>query len=164
MLVFQGMFIKGRAMRCSLYALFALLLMGIGCEDGSDPDASVPDASVPDCNVEATMASLEAEYFGTSCTFSSCHSGVTPAGGLLLMEGEAHEALFSVTPQNEDAAAAGLVLVDPGNPDGSYLLMMVEGMQGDMGQIMPPGAPEPVDPQCRIAALREWIALGASPQ
>ncbi len=58
--------------------------------------------------------------------------------------------------------ATGLVRVDPGKPDSSYLIMKLEGTQlnkGGTGVRMPFGA-EPL-PADTIALIRSWIKAGA---
>ena len=123
--------------------------------DGNDASTGLPE----DCDVEATIASLETTYFATSCALAgSCHKGPNPSGGLILDAGTAHANLVGV----ESALAPGKTLVVPGDPDASFLVQKVEGTMGDgEGQIMPLNSPEPLDPACRIAALRAWIAAGA---
>ena len=48
--------------------------------------------------------------------------------------------------------------VDPGNPDGSYLLMKVRGTEGIANSQMPLGG---TLTDAQIEMIREWIAGGA---
>lgn len=140
---------------------------GIDTTDGADTtdDADTMDGDTAadglpeDCDVEATMASLETDYFAMSCALAgSCHKGPNPSGVLILDAGTSHANLVGV----ESIMAPGKTLVVAGDPDNSFLVQKVEGTMAEgEGQIMPLGAPNPLDPSCRIAALRAWIAAGA---
>ena len=133
-------------------------------QDAATPPLDVADAEpepepVP-CDIEPTIASLTTSYFGGSCSFSSCHSSVERAGGLDLSNPQiAYEQLVGVAA----VAADGLVRVDPGSPESSFLVQKVEGPAPGHGGIMPPGIGEPLDPACRISRLRQWILDGALP-
>ena len=134
---------------------------GTDMTDGADTTdgATSVDGLPPDCDVEATMASLETDYFAMSCALAgSCHKGPNPSGMLILDAGTAHANMVGV----ESIMAPGKTLVIAGDPDNSFLVQKVEGTMAEgEGQIMPLGAPDPLDPSCRIAALRAWIAAGA---
>lgn len=119
-----------------------------------DPDVSTPEPVNDDCELIPTLASLEETYFGPSCTFSSCHDSDNPAGALDLTMGNSYDSLVAVAAQGDGAA----MLVQAGDPDGSYLVHRVEGTAG---VFMPPGITEALDPDCRIATLRAWILAGA---
>ena len=49
-------------------------------------------------------------------------------------------------------------LVDPGNPDKSYLLLRVRGDDEMISQQMPPGSPLSAE---QVEIIRAWIAVGA---
>jgi len=117
----------------------------------------------PACQIEPTITSLEDEYFTVGCTFGPCHSVDGAKGGLVLTSGQAWDNLVNIAAIQPEAAALGLLRVIPGDPDASFLVQKVEGPAAGHGDFMPPGAEEPVDPECRIAMLRAWIAAGASP-
>ena len=51
-----------------------------------------------------------------------------------------------------------LKLVDPGNPDSSYLLIKVRGDDEIVSQQMPPGKVLPAE---QVEIIRAWIASGA---
>jgi len=104
------------------------------------------------------LSSLEENYFQKSCALSaSCHSGGQPAGGLDLSIGNSYDALVNVP----GVFAPQKMLVVPGDPDNSFLVQKVEAPEPGEGTLMPLGATEPMDPDCRIKALRDWIAAGA---
>lgn len=116
-------------------------------------DAAPADA----CKVLPTLASLEADYFAKSCAFSSCHSAKGKKGGLDLSVGHAWESLVDV----DATKAPGKKRVVPGEPDASFIVQKLEGPAAGEGKLMPEGSTEPFDPECRIHALREWVAAGA---
>jgi hypothetical protein len=118
----------------------------------------VTDDSTTSCEVEPTLSSLQAEYFNKSCSFSSCHgSTINPKGGLDLRDGMSFDALVGVSA----LFGPGKQLVVPNDPDNSFLVQKVEGPADGEGEIMPTGVTKPLDPNCRIKALRDWIAAGA---
>ena len=146
---------------------FLLLAFLVACSsnpDGSNPDIGADaDLSGPldegqnSCEVQPTLTSLETSYFKTSCAFSSCHGGANPKGGLDLSPGASHAGLVNI--------AASLpperILVIPNDPENSYLYEKVTASPPSAGDLMPLGSPEPVDPDCRIKMLRQWIEDGA---
>jgi len=117
-------------------------------------DVASPDPVNDECDLVPTLSSLEDQYFGPSCTFSSCHDSDNPAGALDLTAGNSYDSLVGVASQSDSAA----LLVESGDPDASYVVMRAEGTDG---VFMPPGITEPLDPDCRIATLRAWILAGA---
>ncbi len=137
-----------RLMRLSLL-LIAALWWG-GC--GGDDSAVGPDSQGEGSPTEATLAQVRA-VFAVSCTFSGCHSGVAPAAGLSL-EGDFAARIVGVA----SGQRPGFKLVDPGNPNESYLLIKVRGDDEIVSQQMPPGAP--LSPE-QVAIIRAWIASGA---
>ncbi len=99
-----------------------------------------------------TLASLQANVFTPGC---SCHLAASAPAGLSLAEGRSFENLVGV-PSTEQP---GLLRVEPGNPDRSYLIRKVEGGPDIVGARMPLGT-APLTP-AQIQALRDWIAQGA---
>ena len=127
---------------------------GVNDTSQAPGDVTAPEPVNDDCELLPTLASLEDQYFGPSCTFSSCHDSDNPAGALDLTPGNSYDSLMGVAAQGDSA----LMLIESGDPDGSYLVHRVEGTTG---VFMPPGITEPLDPDCRIATLRAWILAGA---
>ena len=101
------------------------------------------------------------EYiFDKSCANSACHAGPANAGNLNLTYGLSYEDLVVGVPQNPAAAAAGMKLVDPGNPENSFLLTKLMGPTApEQGARMPFGGGVLHDG--KIEAIRAWIAAGA---
>jgi hypothetical protein len=80
-------------------------------------------------------------------------------GDLVLEEGQAFGELVGVAPFHANARAAGLVRVAPGEPDGSFLVIKVEGPPLELGFRMPLVG-DPLSAE-EIRAIRDWIAAGA---
>ena len=101
------------------------------------------------------------EYvFDKSCANSVCHAAPANAGSLNLTYGLSYEDLVGMAPQNPAAAAAGMKLVDPGNPDNSFLLTKLMGpTTPEQGARMPFGGG--VLHNGKIKAIRTWIEAGA---
>jgi hypothetical protein len=88
---------------------------------------------------------------------AACHLTGQEAGRLALHPDAARTSLVGAK-----SSEADLLLVKPGAPDQSYLLMKLQGThleRGGQGARMPFGAP-PLDAET-IAKVREWIAAGA---
>ena len=135
-----------RLMRLSLLLVAALLWAGCGGDDstvGPDGEGEL---------TEATLAQVS-EVFAVSCALSGCHSGGQPEAGLSL-EGDFAARIVGV----DSGQRSDFLLVDPGNPDGSYLLMKVRGDDEIISQQMPPGAPLSAE---QVEIIRAWIASGA---
>lgn len=101
------------------------------------------------------------EYiFDKSCANSVCHAAPANAGNLNLTYGVSYQDLVGRVSQNPAAAAAGLKLVDPGNPENSFLLTKLMGPEvPEQGARMPFGGGVLHDG--KIDAVRAWIAAGA---
>lgn len=123
--------------------MIALVLAA--CAGGGEP--------LEDTAGEPTLARVQAEVFGPSCAFSTCHAS-PGASGLVLEEGRSHEALVDV----ESADDPGAVLVIPGDSEGSYLMQKLRGDDGIVGVPMPQNGD--IDAE-RLALVAAWIDAGA---
>ena len=126
-----------------------------------DAGGTTGDSGGSSCGVEPKLSSITGVYFKISCAFSSCHAPPTNAGGLDLSAAAAHASLVGVSATDPKAKAAGKVRVVAGSPDTSFLVEKLEGPPPGMGSLMPQGVTQPLDPACRIKAVRDWIASGA---
>jgi hypothetical protein len=155
-----------------LSSLFVLFL-GCGGGDGGNQDAGVDAPPSPACLEAETyqnLANIETKIFKTSCVFSGCHNGGnTDAGRMDLREGMAHASIVNV---QSEVDAAQPPIVAPGNPAGSYLLLMLGEVAP--GEADPPTAAPPASiglmPQnaggmllCsqKRQAIVRWIEAGA---
>ena len=108
----------------------------------------------------AAYHDIQEYIFDKSCANSACHAAPANAGNLNLTYGLSYEDLVGGVPQNPAAAAAGMKLVDPGNPENSFLLTKLIGPTApEQGSRMPFGGG--VLHTGKIDAVRTWIEAGA---
>jgi chitodextrinase len=90
-----------------------------------------------------------------ACARAGCHAGVNPAGMLDLRNGKGHTSLVGVeSVQCPDRRQR----VEPGNPDGSYIIDKLLGVRLCAGTVMPKGG---TLPPAQIQIIRDWVAAGA---
>jgi hypothetical protein len=123
----------------------------LDCED-SDPGVA-PVAA-------ATLTAVRDQVLLPGCSYSSCH-GSGSAGGLRFDVGDLHAVLSG----HEVRGNAELPLVDPGNPEGSWLYLKMaycdpQNAQGATVPHMPINSPILLEDEV-VALVREWIANGA---
>ena len=111
--------------------------------------------STPVVNVP-TLAEIQANIFTPSCATAGCHNAGTQAAQLSL----ADAATSYLELVNEFSGQTDVLLVAPNEPDNSYLVRKIEGVNGISGNRMPPGG---ALPQSDIDAIRQWIEGGAQP-
>jgi hypothetical protein len=128
-----------------------------------DPDTDTINETVnPNCGIQPTLSDINDKYFSKACTFGGCHDSSSAEGGLDLEVASLHSVLVNVAAADPKAGPRNKLRVVPGDPDNSFLVQKLEGtMERDEGNIMPDGADEPIDPECRIAMVRKWITDGA---
>lgn len=144
----------------------------ISLEDESFPiDAGSLSPSCMAAQTASDLAFLEEKVYATACTFSGCHNGANDdAGRMDLRMGMSHTSLVN-KPSNIDPT---YMLVVPGQPSQSYLLMMIQHLAPE--ELSPPASPPPVDigfmpqntggaPICvpKREAIERWIVAGALP-
>lgn len=102
---------------------------------------------------------IQGRIFTPLCATSACHSGNPPANAPLSLDpGAAWSQLVGVP----SAELPSMNLVEPGDPDRSYLVLKLRGTAGDAGgtaTLMPLGG-APLDAE-QEAAVEAWIADGA---
>jgi hypothetical protein len=107
-----------------------------------------------------TLNEIQTRVFTPSCTFSACHQGSAPAGGLDLTA-MTHSRLVGV-PSTEKPTA---MRVAAGAPDTSYVMDKLLNRNlpmapaGEVWTSMPPGGTLEAD---RMELIRSWIAAGAA--
>lgn len=102
---------------------------------------------------EATYEDITIEFLEPFCR--DCHVGATASKGLSLTLDTAYDEMVNVPAlQRSD-----LLLVEPGNPDRSYLIIKLEGTSDMVGRQMPRG--RAARPQSEIDVVRAWIEDGA---
>lgn len=110
-------------------------------------------------NDNSTYHEIQDYIFDKSCANSACHAAPANAGNLNLTYGLSYQDLVGRVPQNPAAAAAGMKLIDPGNPENSFLLTKLLDPTPEQGARMPFNAG--VLHSAKIDAIRTWIAAGA---
>ena len=126
-----------------------MLLLAVGGCAGDGPPAGS----------SGSFGLIQQNIFSNGCLESACHNSTSRAGDLILEPGLAYENLIGVLADNDNAASDGLSRVVPGDPDNSFLIMKLEGTQGDRGQRMPLGKTALSDAD--IGEIRNWILDGA---
>ena len=110
-------------------------------------------------NDNSTYHEIQDYIFDKSCANSACHAAPASASQLNLTYGLSYQDLVGRVPQNVAAAAAGMKLIDPGNPENSFLLTKLMDPTPEQGARMPFNAGT-LHPG-KIEAIRAWIAAGA---
>ncbi len=95
---------------------------------------------------------IQAIFNRTGCTAAGCH-GSSPQAGLDLRTGVSYGQLVNVP-----STQTGILRVIPGNAQGSYLMMKLEG-RATVGATMPLGG-NPLG-STDLGNLRNWINQGA---
>jgi hypothetical protein len=144
--------------RCLRVLLVVAGMAALAC------DEKLSDLTGPTPNLEPSFSSIEQNIFQATdssgraaCT--QCHTssgGRTPPQGLSLDPGAAYGSLVGVASRQKP----GLLRVNPGNPDESYLVHKLEGRADIVGQRMPRTA-GPFLTEGQMMVIRRWIALGA---
>ena len=104
----------------------------------------------------ATFDALYNDVFATSC-IDGCHSATVGAGNLFLEGARAYDSIVNGNCDDEEAQAAGLVRITPGQPIESFFYLKMVNPEG-MGEIMPPAGM--LDDET-LANIEEWILRGA---
>ena len=134
---------------------FALIvttsLAACGSEGPTSSSGTTTDTRSIQANPSFSMT-IQEIFNRRSCTSSSCH-GTAQMAGLDLRSGPSYASLVSVRATSEP-----ILRVIPGDPDGSYLVIKLEGRQS-VGDRMPQtGSPlDTVD----LTNIRNWISQGA---
>jgi len=127
---------------------------GVGL-DASGAPLGAGNAAPPAAPLSANFQSIQDNVFTPICV--RCHSGPAAPQGLQLDAAHSYALLVGVP----SAEVSGLLRVDPGVPDNSYLVLKLEGAPGIVGAQMPFG--ETPLPQPSIDVIRQWISDGAQP-
>ena len=130
-----------------------LLTSLVGCSAEVDMEAAT-DSSAPGA-AGASFAATVLPLVNQAC---NCHqSSPILMAPFSLKPGEAYDNLVRKPSQQ----VVGMVLVEPGSLNGSYLWFKVNGTQAEvngMGQIMPPTVPLIGEER---SIIERWIAAGA---
>lgn len=127
---------------------------GTGLDASGNPMTASTAANTPSA-FAATWKGVQDHVFTPICT--QCHIGAGAPLGLRFEEAVSYELL--ITQRRASVEQPSLLTVEPGNPDGSYLIRKIEGWPSITGGRMPLGL-SPL-PQDAINTIRNWIAAGA---
>jgi methionine-rich copper-binding protein CopC len=119
---------------------------GTGLDSGGRP---LPPGPVPNGDFQLIQSTI----FGPIC--SGCHQGANAPQGLRLDAGNSYAMIVNVA----SAEVPGLLRINPGNPDTSYLVQKIQGSAA-VGARMPANGP-PYLTQTQIDLVRSWVAAGA---
>jgi hypothetical protein len=108
----------------------------------------------------ASLQQIQDQIFTPKCAIASCHAAPSGVNDLVLSEGFAYDELVGVEPFVDAARRAGLLRVDPGRPENSFLLIKLTGPPPDQGSRMPL-SPAPALTQAEIDLVGDWILQGA---
>lgn len=112
-----------------------------------------PDGSAA---LEPTLTNV-ASIFIQSCAFNSCHGSAAKAGNLDL---ENRSTLHAQLVGRGSMLLPDVPLVEPGDPQGSFLYQKMAQCSPAAGASMPLNAPILLADET-VAVVREWIAAGA---
>ena len=137
-------------------ALLATAFLAACAGDGSTlgPDGRpLSEGEGDDSTATVTLSQLSEQIFTPRCAIPNCHGGAFPAMGMSLEADRIAVSIIAVASEQMPS----LKRIDPGNPDGSYLLRKVRGT-GD-GKQMPLDRP-PLSAD-QIALIVAWVEAGA---
>ncbi len=126
------------------------------------PTATASPSPTPTATSAVSLAIIQAMIFDATCTTAFCHDSQGMSGGLVLEAGQSYANLVGVEPTNPAALEAGLLRVDPGDPDNSFILIKLDDPSPEEGSRMPLGLP-PLSAS-EVQLIRAWIAAGAPPE
>ncbi|ACG72206.1 conserved hypothetical protein [Anaeromyxobacter sp. K] len=123
------------------------------------PDPRVGERLPGGGAVPGTFSSIAENVLVPRCATTACHSGNPPPTAPTSLDRElAYGQLVDVASMQ----APALMLVEPGAPERSYLVLKLRGTAGDAGGVptpMPTG--DTLLDEAEIQAIEAWIAVGA---
>ena len=131
----------------ALIVLAALVWTGTSCSGPTTSTDMVFDAATEG---PATFAQVQETIFDVSCALSGCHGDSAWPN---LAAGQAYDNIVNVE------SSRGIALVEPGDPDNSYLYRKLLADADIDGVRMPLGGPY-LTPDA-LETVRAWIEKGA---
>jgi hypothetical protein len=128
-----------------------------GCDSPCPSGAACEGGACTCAGPEVSYAADLEPMFVADCGGMGCHGGVLPQDGLDLESGAGYAGLVGVASEQ----CGDRLLVEPGQPDTSYLLDKMLGVDMCMGTRMPKGA-MPYS-AAQIDLITAWICQGAPP-
>lgn len=131
--------------------------------DGSSSPSvdAAPSAACLEAENHSDLQWLEQEVFAKSCSaFSVCHQGAAQsAGGLNLEPGNVQRNLVD----QPSLAFPSKILVVPGDPDASYLMVLLGSRQGELPEAGTMPYQNPLLCKQKRDAIERWITALANP-
>ena len=103
----------------------------------------------------ATFTRVQNQVFSTSCAFSGCHGGSSPAQGLNLSAGQSYNMIVNVASAQQPSQDR----IEPNDSESSYLYLKIVGDPSISGSRMPRGG-APLSQEL-MDLVRDWIDRGA---
>lgn len=127
------------------------VIVAVGMALGGCPAEPTPEP--------VDLRRVQDRIFTPYCLGSGCHNAADRVQNLVLEEGASRASLVGVAPANFAAANAGLLRVEPGRPETSFLLAKLGSPRPEFGSRMPLDLPALSAEE--IDLVRNWIAQGA---
>ena len=126
--------------------------------------------STPEIAVKPSFDIIQEKILNVSCALSGCHASTSDASfekhGLILTQGKSYANLVGVLAKNSAAASLRLKLVNPKDPDNSFLVHKIACETGHHASTANFGAHMPLGgnflSQGEVEFIRKWIINGAS--
>lgn len=135
-------------------AFLVLLLACASC--GTVKMPTEPPSNPGNGTAALTFTQIQGQVFTPVCAKAGCHAASSAEAGLVLEAGRAYgEVVGRLSTQR-----AGFARVQPGDPDGSYLIQKLRGDPNITGQRMPQDGP-PFLTNEQIDGIAAWIRAGA---
>ena len=126
-------------------------------------DEDLSSLTGPTPNLEPTFSSIQANIFENSDSSNrvacvNCHTNVgrNPAGNLNLLHDVAYDQLVN----RASVQRTNLALVQPNDPENSYLVHKLDGRPSILNLRMPRNSPAFLT-DGQILVIRRWIEIGA---
>ena len=133
-------------------ALFLAALLLAACGDVKSPT----EPSAPPAGTAFTFSQVQAQIFTPNCAKAGCHSAASASNDLVLEAGRAYSEIV-----NEPAVGnSSLDLIEPGDPDRSYLIKKLRGDPDITGERMPLDDPGALT-QEQVDGILGWVLAGA---
>jgi len=142
-----------RRLRLHRVALAVMLGTAACAGDGTGLDEFGNPIGGGGAPLQPTFTSIQTHIFTPICT--QCHAGAVAPLGFSLETGVSYESLVNVASVQQP----GILRVQPGAPESSYLVHKLEGAAGITGGRMPLGPPALSTGE--VTAVRDWIRAGA---
>lgn len=133
-------------------AFFLAALLLAACGDVKSPT----EPSEPPEGPAFTFSQVQAQIFTPNCAKAGCHSAAAASNDLVLEAGSSYSEIV-----NRPAVGnSSLDLIEPGDPDRSYLIKKLRGDPDITGERMPLDNPGALT-QEQLDGILGWVLAGA---